>query len=119
MSATIYFSDNAARAAIHLLDSDFGNRIREVAKVDNWPEAKKAAKGADLVNLGVTYDPDTIRYQLSRGEKVLFRLLESMTFVSGGEFAICDLANVDDDCWDRVIECLYLLRGRSIEAVAS
>lgn len=108
MSTELYFTDPWPRAAAtHLLDSPFGQRLREVATVTE-----------DDRYLQVTYHPTAARMALSSGELILLSFLESMVYTRGCEFAVCDLSQIDDTEWDRVIACLFMLRGRALDAQA-
>lgn len=106
------FTDNARRAALHLLDSPFGGRLRELPTV--------AIEDLNGRCLQIRYDTD-IRHQLSSGERILLTLLEAMTYSVASPFTVVDLAGIDDREWERVIAALFILRGRVLEteAVAS
>lgn len=116
-SVTLHYVDDAAKAVDHLLDSDFGARLRELATVSVFVQ-RSSTSDYDSARAEVTYNPETIRFQLSTGERILLKFLESMAFSFGTDFAICELGNLDDDTWDRVIATLFILRGRGYEAAS-
>jgi len=102
MSEPLYFHDNARRAAEHLLDGQFGARLRQLADIE-----VSVAHGFLMV------DPANAADYLSSGECVLLDVLRSL----GGQGRV-DLSDIDgrlDDAnWDRVIAALFIARGRAL-----
>lgn len=117
-TSTLHFSGQARQAALHLLGGDFGDRIRQVASVSDVAVRGFEPIASDVNRLTIAYDPESIRFQLSTGERILLRFLESMQFTAGSDFAVCDLAGIDDPTWDRVIATLFILRGRAFEVAS-
>jgi len=104
MSEPLYFHDNARRAAEHLLDGQFGARLRQLADVE-----VSEAHGYLMV------DPANADDYLSSGECVLLDVLISLA--SGpGRVHLTDLDRLDDGNWDRVIAALFIARGRVMAA---
>lgn len=100
---THYFTGNERRAAQHLLDSGFGERVRQVAEVT-------------LTDDLLTIDTPDDGMPLSSGELVLWHLLVSLP---KGEFYVSELWRLDDDYFDRVIAAMHLVRGGSVFRITS
>ena len=107
MSETsIYFHDDARKAAEHLLDSPFGARLRQLVEVES-------NERHDYLAVRLTETTDNY---LSSGELVMLDVLTSLA----GRGDAVDLGAVvdrlDDGNFDRVVTALFLARGRVLEA---
>jgi hypothetical protein len=103
----LYFHDTYRAAAEHLLDSPFGVRLRQIAKVET-----SESHGY----LAITSDGDLSDW-LSGGECVLLDVLASLA--GRGQVSLTDLTYLDDRYWDRVVAALFIARGRVLTGVAA
>ena len=102
---SLFFHDNARRAAEHLLAGPFGARLRQLVEVEF-----NLTLGYIAVHLTETTDNF-----LSRGELVMLDVLTSLA----GRGDTVDLGAVvdrlDDGNFDRVVAALLMARSRVLE----
>ena len=104
---SLYFHDNGRRAAEHLLDGQFGARLRQLVEVE-------VSERHDYLAVHLRDDTD---HWLSRGELVMLDVLTSLAG-RGDSVNLGALDRLDDAAWDRVIAALFIARGRVL-AVSS
>ena len=105
---SLFFHDNARRAAEHLLAGPFGARLRQLV-------ALEVSEQHDYLAVYLTETTDNY---LSRGELVMLDVLTSLA----GRGDTVDLGAVvdrlDDGNFDRVVAALLMARGRVLAVSA-